>query len=634
MVDRGPEAAATGLALGVDVGGTFTDAVLASGGETWVAKTPTTPGDQSIGVLEAVLSVLSAAGLEPSRVDSFAHGTTVATNALLEGKVARTAFVTTKGFRDVIEIGRQDRPSLYRLELGRPAPLAPPGMRVEVEERTGPSGPERRLEPSEVERIAREVSELDPEAVAVCLLHADRFPDHELMLGEALANRLGERVAVSLSSEAVGTFREFERATTTEVDAALGPVLADYLGSLAVRTRDAGLPEPLVMKSSGGLAELAEVVAHPARIVLSGPAGGSAAAVKVAREKGIPNLICLDMGGTSCDVSVVEQGRIRETGSREVGGRPIALPSVDIETVGAGGGSIGWRDPGGALRVGPRSAGAEPGPACYGRGGTEPTVTDANLVLGRIPPNATLSGIDPDRDAAEGAIASLARELGAEVEDCALGMLAVANAEMVRAVRVMTVERGLDPADFVLLAFGGAGPLHATDIADELGMTRVVVPLNGGVLSAFGLAGADLRRDEARSVLADLSELSSGEIGQLREGADAVAWELRYAGQSFELEVTHEGDDPRGLGRAFEEEHERRFGFRLTDTEVQLVTVRRRQIRAGARIPLSGQGSGPVSGPRAVGLGVSTAWVGEGWEMGPAGEGLLEMTRSETAAMG
>ena len=627
MANREPDPQSNGVVLGVDVGGTFTDAVLATAGETWVAKRPTTSGDQSIGVIEAVLSVLSAAGLQAGAVDSFAHGTTAATNALLEGDVARTAFVTTRGFRDLVEIGRQDRPSLYRLELGRPAPLAPPRMRVEVEERTGPAGPERPLDPTEAERVAREVAKLDPEAVAVCLIHADRFPGHEVLLGEALRRGLGERVAISLSSEAVGTFREFERAATTEVDAALGPVLANYLRALSDRSLGGGLPEPLVMKSSGGLADLREVAAHPARIVLSGPAGGSAAAARIAHEREISDLICLDMGGTSCDVSVVEGGRIQETGAREVGGRPIALPSVDIETVGAGGGSIGWRDPGGALRVGPRSAGAEPGPASYGRGGTEPTVTDANLVLGRIPPGASLSGIGLDLEAARDAIGSLAGKLGTGVEECALGMLAVANAEMVRAVRVMTVERGLDPADFALLAFGGAGPLHATDIAGELGISRVVVPANGGVLSALGLAGADLRRDEARSVLAGLSELSPDDLVQLREGADSVTWELRYAGQSFELEVTDEEDDPELLGLAFEREHERRFGFRLTDAEVQLVTVRRRRITAGTRIPFSGAGADPVRGPVTVGLGVSTIWVGEGWRIDPAGEGLLEMTR-------
>ena len=614
--------------LGVDVGGTFTDAVLSTPSGTFVAKRPTTPEDQSKGVIDAVREVLMAAGLEPSEVRSFAHGTTVATNALLEGAVARTAFVATDGFSDLVEIGRQDRPSLYRLEEARPAPLAPPGLRIEVAERAGPEGVIEELSPDELDRVVGEVGALDPEAVAVCLLHADRFPDHEIELGEALRNRLGPEVSVSLSSKAVGTFREYERAATTEVDAALGPVTSSYLRNLAAGAAGEELPEPLVMKSSGGLASLDEAVDHPARIVLSGPAGGAAAAARIARESGGGNLICVDMGGTSCDVSVVEMGLVRETGSRDVGGRPIALPSVDIETVGAGGGSIGWRDPGGALRVGPRSAGADPGPACYGRGGREPTVTDANLLLGRIPEGTSLSGITPDLDAASRAVGELASNLDMAVEECAAGMIAIANAEMVRAVRVMTVERGLDPTDFALLAFGGAGPLHATEMADELGIARVLLPADGGVLSAFGLAGADVRRDEARTVLATLSELSAADLDRFREGADEVVWELRYSGQSFELEVLHEGTDPAGLGLAFEEEHERRFGFRAPEAEIQLVTIRRRQVTAGAVVRPSGAPEVSAEGPVALDLGVATAWIGSGWTVRPMGEGILEVLRA------
>lgn len=614
--------------LGVDVGGTFTDAVLSTPSRTFVAKRPTTPEDQSTGVIDAVREVLAAAGVEPPEVRSFAHGTTIATNALLEGAVARTAFVATNGFSDLVEIGRQDRPSLYRLEEARPAPLAPPELRIEVAERAGPEGVIEELSRDELERVAGEVGALDPEAVAVCLLHADRFPDHEIQLGKALRDRLGPGVSISLSSEAVGTFREYERASTTEVDAALGPVTSSYLRNLATGAAGEGLPEPLVMKSSGGLATLEEAVDHPARIVLSGPAGGAAAAARIASESGTGNLICVDMGGTSCDVSVVEMGLVRETGSRDVDGRPIALPSVDIETVGAGGGSIGWRDPGGALRVGPRSAGANPGPACYGRGGREPTVTDANLLLGRIPEGTSLSGITPDLDEAGKAIGELASNLGVAVEECAAGMIAIANAEMIRAVRVMTVERGLDPADFALLAFGGAGPLHATEMADELGLARVLLPADGGVLSAFGLAGADVRRDEARTVLATLSELSPEDLDRLREGADEVVWELRYSGQSFELEVIHEGIDPAELGLAFEEEHDRRFGFRSPEAEIQLVTIRRRQVTTGAVVRPSGAPEVTAEGPVALDLGVATAWVGSGWTVRPMAGGILELSKS------
>ncbi|MDX6656325.1 MAG: N-methylhydantoinase, partial [Solirubrobacteraceae bacterium] len=421
------------MLLGVDVGGTFTDAVLVAGGAIHTAKAPTTPDDQSRGVMDAVRAVLDRAGAQEGDVALFAHGMTVATNALLEGRGARTAFVATEGFADVVELGRQARRDLYRLCAAWPAPFAPPERRFGAPERIGPEGVLRALE--DPGAVAAAVAGCAPEAVAVCLLHAYRDPAHELALGEALRERLGAHVHVSLSHEVVGTFREFERAATTEVDAALSPLVGAYLHALADRAREAGLPEPRIMQSSGGLATLEVAADHAALTVLSGPAGGAAAAALVSAAAGEPDLLCFDMGGTSCDVSVVEEGAVREAAGRDVGGRPLALPMIDIHTVGAGGGSIGWRDAGGALRVGPRSAGAEPGPACYGRGGTEPTVTDANLVLGLLDPGAPLAG-----------------ELGLSTEDCAGGFVRVANAEMVRAMRVMTVEQGLDPRDFALLA--------------------------------------------------------------------------------------------------------------------------------------------------------------------------------------
>src|SRR3954452_8022171 len=371
-----------GMLLGVDVGGTFTDAVLVAGGELHTAKAPTTPADQSQGVMTAVRAVLDRAGAQAGDVELFAHGMTVATNALLEGRGARTAFVATEGFTDLVELGRQARRDLYRLCAAWPAPFTPPERRFGAPERMGPAGVVRALQ--DPDAVAREVAGCEPEAVAVCLLHAYRDPAHERALGDALRTRLGPGVHVSLSHEVVGTFREFERAATTEVDAALSPLVGAYLRALAKRAAAEGLPEPRIMQSSGGLAELEAVAEHAALTVLSGPAGGAAAAALVSAAAGEPHLLCFDMGGTSCDVSVVEDGVVREATGREVGGRPLALPMVDIHTVGAGGGSIAWRDAGGALRVGPRSAGAEPGPASYGRGGTEPTVTDANLVLGRL----------------------------------------------------------------------------------------------------------------------------------------------------------------------------------------------------------------------------------------------------------
>src|SRR3954471_21651392 len=402
------------MLLGVDVGGTFTDAVLVADGVVHTAKAPTTPDDQSRGVIAAVERALQDAGAQASEVEAFAHGMTVATNALLEGTVARTAFVATDGFTDVVALGRQARRELYRLCAAHPAPLTPPERRFAARERTGPDGVLEAL--GGLEELADAVAGAEPEAVAVCLLHAYRHPEHERRVGEALRDCLGDGVHVSLSHETVGTFREYERAATNRGDAALSPLLAAYLRRLVERTEDEGLPTPAIMQSSGGLADIGVAADHAAFTVLSGPAGGAAAAALLAARCEEPDLLCFDMGGTSCDVCVVEGGRVRETTAREVGGRPLALPMVDIHTVGAGGGSIAWRDPGGALRVGPHSAGAEPGPACYGRGGTEPTVTDANLVLGHLSADAPLAGdVELDAAAAKEAVGRLARALGLDL---------------------------------------------------------------------------------------------------------------------------------------------------------------------------------------------------------------------------
>jgi N-methylhydantoinase A len=402
------------MLLGVDVGGTFTDAVVAVDGRLITAKAPTTPDDQSEGVLAAVRAALEKAGAGADAVREFSHGMTVATNALLEGAGARTAFVATEGFADIVALGRQDRPELYRLCAARPAPLAPPEARFGAPERMTPEGPLRRLDADEARELAQQVARSQPEAVAVALLHAYRYPEHELVIGRALAEAL-PGIHVSLSHQVVGTFREFERASTTEVDAALSPLLAGYLRRLVARCDEAGLPEPTIMQSNGGLIDLESAAGHAAWTVLSGPAGGAAGAAYVARAAGTPNAVCFDMGGTSCDVCVVDDGAVQEQSSGTVAQRPLALPMVAVHTVGAGGGSIAWRDPGGALRVGPRSAGADPGPACYGRGGTDPTVTDANLLLGYLASDAPLAGgVELDREAAERVIGRLAGELGLE----------------------------------------------------------------------------------------------------------------------------------------------------------------------------------------------------------------------------
>jgi N-methylhydantoinase A len=591
--------------LGVDVGGTFTDAVLFDGEAVHTAKLPTTPEDQSAAVIAAVEEVLRRAGAEPAAVGSFAHGMTVGTNALLEERGARTALIASEGFADLLEIGRQERPELYRLCTPKPAPLVGEGLRFEAAGRVGPEGEIEPLGEGEAERLARLVRESGAESVAICLLFSYLDPAHERTIAARLRDALPD-VHVSASHEVLPRFREFERCSTTTIDAYLSPLLGRYLGRLAGAAEAAGLPAPLVMRSSGGVAPAAEAARAGAWSVLSGPAGGAVGAGLLARAGGEADVLGLDMGGTSCDVCVVEDGKVRRTDSRRIGGRTIQLPMVDVHTVGAGGGSIGWRDPGGALRVGPRSAGADPGPACYGRGGTEPTVTDANLLLGRLAADSTLAGgVTLDVDAAREAVAALGRSLGLNEIETAEGIVRVADQEMVRALRVVTVERGVDPRRFALLPFGGAGPMHAAAIAAELGIERILCPRAGGVLSALGLCASDRRRDTTRTVMLSGEDLTATRIAA--EVDELVAWlqgtarpqkpvqgkgfcglevvyELRYAGQAFELPVPGSArPDPADLVARFEAAHEERYGHRDPEGEVVLVDIRVALVDPGPR---------------------------------------------------
>jgi N-methylhydantoinase A len=586
------------MLLGVDVGGTYTDAVLVDGaGRVRAAKVPTTPAEQSQAVLEAVRLLLADAGVQADAVERFAHGMTVATNALLEGRTARTALLATAGFTDVLELARQNRAHLYRLCAAAPAPLVPRELRCAVPERIAPEGVVRALEPETAERLALEAAAAAPQAIAVALLHSYADPSHERLLGRCLARAFPE-VHVSLSCETVGTFREYERTATTVLDAALSPLLAAYLARLCEQAGELGLCEPQVMQSSGGLTTAARAGAHAAVTVLSGPAGGVGGALALAELAGEPDVLCFDMGGTSCDVCTIAGSRVPETAERTVAGRPMALPALDIHTVGAGGGSIAWRDPGGALRVGPASAGADPGPACYGRGGREPTVTDANLLLGRLLEDAPLAGgLRLDRDAAEQAIARLAGQLGLDPLACAEGIVRVAEAEMLSALRVMSVERGVDPRGFALMPFGGAGPLHAAALAEALGIEHILCPHACGVLCALGLATAPPRWDAARTLLLSGPALSGERLERersalLREAGAAISQaparvrirhELRYRGQSFELAVEeellerghpHPGLEPDALCDAFAEAHERRYGYRDAQAPIELVNMR------------------------------------------------------------
>lgn len=582
------------MLLGVDVGGTFTDAVLLDGGEIHSAKVPTTPGIESDGVMAAIAAVLERARAGPEQVEAFAHGMTVATNALLTERGARTALVTTRGFADLLEIGRQDRPELYRPCAPKPAPLVERELRFEANERVGPARVVEAMAEEEPARLAELLAASGAESVAICLLFSYLDPEHERRIAAALRQRLPD-LHVSTSHEVLPRFREYERCSTTAIDAYLSPLLRRYLSRLGEATAAAGLPSPLVMQSSGGVAPAEEAARAGAWSVLSGPAGGAVGAGLLARASGDGNALGFDMGGTSCDVCVVEDGAVRRTDSRSIDGRVIQLPMVDVHTVGAGGGSIGWRDAGGALRVGPRSAGAEPGPACYGRGGSEPTVTDANLVLGRLAAGSRLAGgVALDADAAATAIDGLARSLGLDRLGTAAGIVRVADQEMVRALRVVTVERGIDPRRFALLPFGGAGPMHAAAIAAELGIETILCPRAGGVLSALGLCASERRRDTARTVMLAGEQLSAERIaaevaalaaatGAELEGAEPeVVYELRYAGQAFELPVPGPpGPDPANLIEGFEAAHEERYGHRDPDGEVVLVDIRLAMVVPG-----------------------------------------------------
>jgi len=604
------------MLLGVDVGGTFTDAVLVgAGSRVHTAKVPSTPAQESVAVLEAVGLVLERAGAEAGAVERFAHGMTVATNALLEGHTARTALVATAGFTDVIELGRQGRAHLYRLCVAAPAPLVPDELRFAAPERMGPQGMLLALDPAPARALVERVAEAAPQAVAVSLLHSYADPAHEQLLGALIAELMPD-THLSLSVDLVGTFREYERTATTVLDAALSPPLEAYLSELAADSRAIGLREPEIMQSSGGLTDASRAGAHAALTVLSGPAGGVGGALMLAALAGEPQVLCFDMGGTSCDVCLIEDYEVPETAERVIAGRPLALPALDIHTVGAGGGSIAWRDPGGALRVGPASAGAIPGPACYGRGGLRPTVTDANLLLGRLLEDAPLAGgVRLDRAHAERAVAELAAELGLELLACAEGIVRVAENEMLAALRLMTVERGIDPRGFALMPFGGAGPLHAAALARSLGISRVLCPRTSGVLCALGLAAAAPRRDVARTLMLAGDSLSPDRLRQERASLLAAAQqalgaepararvrhELRYRGQSFELPVqedvqlgagTLRGLDPAALRAAFADAHEQRYGYRDDAGEVELVNMR-----------ASVWGTAPVLAPEAGGGG-------------------------------
>ncbi|MBV0923854.1 hydantoinase/oxoprolinase family protein [Halomicroarcula limicola] len=570
--------------LGVDVGGTFTDVVLVAGDGVTTAKVPTTD-PQHEGVLAGVATACERAGVDPDSVSRFRHATTVVTNALLEEAGAETALVTTDGFGDVLAIGRQDRPELYDQSVARPDPLVPAERRYELDERATTDGIERPVDPDAVRDLA---GDIEADAVAVSLLHAYAHPDNERRVAEILRGELD--APVSASHEVLSAFREYERTATTVADAYVTPVVDAYLGRLVEGATDRGLPEPRVMQSNGGIADADAVRERAVTTALSGPAAGVVGASAFEPDDA-DGVVTFDMGGTSSDVSLVRGGEIERTTDADIGGRPVRVPMVDVETVGAGGGSIAWIDAGGALRVGPRSAGADPGPACYGRGGTDPTVTDAALLLGYLGPDTTLgSTLSLDADAARDALSALANDAGLDGPVAAArGVYRVANATMTRTIRSVTAERGDDPREFAIAAFGGAGPMHAAALADRLGVSTVVVPRASGVLSALGLLAADERHDAVRTfrarldgvdpgsveaVLSDLEESVLAETTMPEAATVTFEADCRYVGQSHELGVGIEDFDRATLAARFQAAHERAHGYRLPETDVELVTLR------------------------------------------------------------
>lgn len=589
--------------LGVDVGGTFTDLVLARDDGVGVAKVPSTPDDQAEGILAGIARL----DLDPATLGRFAHGTTVATNTVLERDGARLVLVTTAGFRDLLTIGRQDRPRLYDLAARRPAPLVTADRVVEVIERVSAEGEVLvALEDDEVARVVDAVAELEPDAVAISLLFGFLVPDHEQRL-EAALDDLG--VLVTRASSLLPVLREVERTSTAALNAYVAPRMGRYLGSLERRLGDAGLGVPVeVMRSGGGTFTTGVAAREPIHTLLSGPAAGAWGAAALGRVLGIGELIAADVGGTSTDVTLVSDGRPATTADGTIDGLPFAVTTTDIHTIGSGGGSVAWRDAGGALRVGPRSAGAVPGPACYGAGGTEPTVTDANVVLGRLDPQVRLGGdLSLWPELADQAVAQLASELDLDPVECAEGIVRVTDAQMVKALRVVSVEKGRDPRSLALVPFGGAGPLHQAALARELGCPRVAVPPHPGVLSALGLLAAPVTVDRARSRLVAADRLTASDLGQgwddlareartvLDEQGVEVAGErrsadLRYRGQAFELEVTPPGDgatpDVSQLVAAFHAAHRERYGYDQPEEPVELVTLRVRVEGPVPELPL------------------------------------------------
>lgn len=623
-----------GLRVGVDTGGTFTDLVAhdENSGAVVVHKTSSTPDDPGRAIVNGLHQLLAkAGGRSIEEVTYFAHGTTVGTNALLTGRGAKTGLITTRGFRDLLELGRGRRPNMYDLQQDKPDALVPRNLRKEVTERLRHDGRiETPLDPEEVRSVVRELKEAGVESIAVALLYSYVDESHEKEIGQIIADE-HPHAYVSLSHQVLPEFREYERLSTVVTNAYIGPVMSRYLSRLRTKLHSAGLKcVPHVTQSNGGVIPFTTAEELPVRLVLSGPSTGVVGAAAICEAAGSANIITFDMGGTSSDVSLVQHGQPKVTSAMELDGRPIRSPMLDIHTVGAGGGSIAWIDSGGHLRVGPQSAGAEPGPACYGRG-DEATVTDANVVMQILNPDYLLNGeLKIDKSASWRVVSRLAESLGLSVPETAQGIIRVVTANMARAIRVISVQRGYDPRDYALVPFGGAGPLHASRLAEELGSKQIIIPEVAGAQSALGLLMTEIRADFLRTKIlpAEPSHQEAIAAGFAELESDALRWfdaeeidqerrtvtrraEMRYAGQNYELSI----DVPEtrvseqvieSMREQFEAAHLRLYGYVLPDEPIQVVTSRVQAIATVPRAEITstagsgGESADAVSGSRST----------------------------------
>ncbi|XOK58410.1 hydantoinase/oxoprolinase family protein [Paenibacillus elgii] len=612
--------------VGVDVGGTFTDVTLVDtrSGEILNHKVPSTPDDPSRAIMNGVEQILELNGVSVSEVRYLAHGTTVATNSLIERKGALTGLLVTEGFRDLLEIGRQTRPGLYDFFKEKPEQVIPGHLRLEVDERLYADGSVRKpLDPDRLREAIERLKQEGVQAIAVCFLFSYLNPEHEKQAVEEIRRQFPEAY-VSASHQVVPEFREYARLSTTALNAYLGPVMQRYMENFQQSVRKAGIPvDPYITQSNGGIISIQESVSNPVRTAVSGPAAGVVAASHLAELTGYKNMITFDMGGTSADFSLIENGDPKISMEREVEGFPARIPMLDIHACGAGGGSIAWLDAGGALKVGPESAGSMPGPAAYGRGGTRPTVTDANAILGRLNPDGILGGrMALDVEASKRAVQEhLCARTGLSLLEATMGILTVVNANMTRAIRLISVEKGYDPREFTLVSFGGGGGLHCGALARELGIPRILVPPSPGTFCSLGLLVTDVRSDYVRSMLLESAGGSMETIrglfsSMIQEGAAMLEKEgipepkrryvlgldLRFKGQNYELtlpvewsELTDEG--VQGILTRFHEQHEKNYGYSNRAGVIEFVNYR---VTALGELPKAALRRTEESGGRSV----------------------------------